>query len=249
MSGILPASFAFALAAALATVQVGRGIGRFRTGRRIRDNASGTGRSRSSSARRVVRLPHPFTARARRRRDESISSQLAPALDLVIGHLRIGRNVVAAMTDVSDSLTDPLRSVVVEALEESRLGESFGDSLQRIADREGNRHLGVVASAIGLQARHGGSLIDVLETVHATIEEEDRLRRDIRTLTADNRLSARILLALPPVMLIVVSLLDPGYAAPLVTDPLGRRMTVAGALLAFVGWRWLRRLGDPNVVA
>ena len=83
--------------------------------------------------------------------------------------------------------------------------------------------------------------------MHTTIEEEDRLQRDIRTLTADNRLSARVLLALPPIVLVVVSILNPGYAAPLLTDPLGRQMSAAGAVLALVGWRWLRRLAAPEV--
>jgi tight adherence protein B len=119
----------------------------------------------------------------------------------------------------------------------------------RISQDEGNRHLGVVASAIGLQAKHGGSLVEILEAVYTTIEEEDRLRRDIQTLTADNRISAKVLLALPPATLIVVSLLNPGYASPLITDPLGQRMSIAGVALAFVGWRWLQRLSNPEVVA
>jgi Flp pilus assembly protein TadB len=48
-------------------------------------------------------------------------------------------------------------------------------------------------------------------------------------------------------VLVVVSILNPGYAAPLLTDPLGRQMSAAGAVLALVGWRWLRRLAAPEV--
>ncbi len=194
-------------------------------------------------------VPHPLRDRRSNKRSAELSSQLAPALELIVGHLRIGRNVSAAIAEVVDSIDDPLRSIFVEALEEARLGTPLSDSLQRLSVSERNRHLGVVASAIGLQAHHGGSLVEVLETVHTTIEEEDRLQRDIRTLTADNRLSARVLLALPPVVLVVVSVLNPGYAAPLITEPLGRQMSAVGAVLALIGWRWLRRLAKPDVVA
>ena len=242
----LTASLAFGAAAALGTVQVRTMLTHRRASRRMREMA-GLVAPRDRAAPLQLRRPRPLQARRERRRNQLLSSQLAPALELIIGHLRIGRNVGSAIAEVSDSLAEPLRSIFVDAVEESRLGTPLGDALEQTARRHGSRHLAVVASAIGLQARHGGSLVEILDAVHTTIEEEDRLQRDIRTLTADNRLSARVLLALPPIVLVVVSLLNPGYAAPLLTDPLGRQMSAAGVVLALVGWRWLRRLAAPEV--
>lgn len=191
----------------------------------------------------------PLARRHERVRSEQISMQLAPALQLIIGHLRIGRNFVSALAEVADSSAEPLRSILMEAVAEARLGTPIDEVLKQIADREGGRHLSIVASAIGLQTRLGGSLVEILETVVDTIEEEDRLRRDIKSLTADGRLSAQILLAMPPVMFVIVSILSPGYAEPLLTDPLGRFMLATAILLALVGWRWLRALSNPAVVA
>lgn len=245
----LAASLAFAGAAALSYLQLRTRFEDGRTERRMRRLAGLLPPEVAPSRFGSIRLPHPLRERRRRLDRMLLSTQLAPAIELIVGHLRIGRNIAAAVAEVTDSLDEPLRGILVEAVEESRLGTPLGDTLQRIGEERGNRHLGVVASAIGLQARHGGSLVEVLEAVHTTIEEEDRLQRDIRTLTADNRLSARVLLSLPPVVLGVVSLLNPGYATPLVTEPLGRAMSVAGVSLAFVGWRWLRRLANPEVVA
>lgn len=242
----LTASLAFGAAAALGTIQVRTFLADQRTSRRMREMA-GLLTPRDGTAPLRLRRPRPVKARRERRRAQLLSSQLAPALELIIGHLRIGRNVGSAIAEVSDSLAEPLRSIFVDAVEESRLGTPLGDTLERSAIRHGSRHLAVMASAIGLQARQGGSLVEILDAVHTTIEEEDRLQRDIRTLTADNRLSARVLLALPPIVLVVVSILNPGYAAPLLTDPLGRQMSAAGAVLALVGWRWLRRLAAPEV--
>lgn len=187
--------------------------------------------------------------RAERKRSEQLADQLAPALQLVVGHLRIGRNVTAAFSEVVAETSAPLGDLLNEVLSEVRLGASLDETLQAVADREGDRHLGVVASAIGLQSRHGGSLVEILETVVETIEEEDRLRRDIRSLTADGRLSAQVLLAMPPAMLVLVTILSPGYTAPLVEHPTGRAMAVSGVILGLVGWRWLRALSTPKVVA
>ena len=186
--------------------------------------------------------------RARRRREE-MADQLAPALQLMVGHLKIGRNVMSALSEVAEATPAPLGDLLREVVSEVRLGSAVDEVLQAVADRENDRHLGVVASAIGLQSRHGGSLVEILETVVETIEEEDRLRRDIRSLTADGRLSATVLLAMPPAMLVIVSLLSPGYTAPLWDHPTGRAMSMAGLFLGFVGWRWLRSLGTPKVVA
>jgi tight adherence protein B len=242
------ASLAFAASAAFCAMQLRTRLDERRAERMMRELAGVVPFTVPTARGRLLDVPHPLRERHRRRESLLLSAQLAPALELIVGHLRIGRNITAAMAEVTDSLTDPLRTVLVDAVEEARLGTPLSDSLLQVADRYGNRHLGVVASAIGLQARHGGSLVEILDSVHNTIEEEDRLQRDIQTLTADNRLSARVLLSLPPIVLAVVSLLNPGYASPLVTDPLGQRMSVAGLVLAFVGWRWLRRLASPEVL-
>jgi tight adherence protein B len=190
-----------------------------------------------------------WESRRTRKRREQLADQLAPALQLVVGHLRIGRNVMSAIAEVADDTPAPLGDILREVVSEVRLGAAVDEVLQAVADRENDRHLGVVASAIGLQSRHGGSLVEILETVVETIEEEDRLRRDIRSLTADGRLSATVLLAMPPAMLVIVSLLSPGYTAPLWEHPTGRAMSMAGLVLGLVGWRWLRALGTPKVVA
>ena len=190
-----------------------------------------------------------WRARKERKRRERLADQLAPALQLVVGHLRIGRNVTAAFSEVAAETEGPLGELFSEVLSEVRLGASLDESLQVVADREGDRHLGVVASAIGLQSRHGGSLVEILETVVETIEEEDRLRRDIRSLTADGRLSAQVLLAMPIAMLVLVTILSPGYTAPLIEHPTGRAMSASGIVLGLVGWRWLRALSTPKVVA
>jgi tight adherence protein B len=180
-------------------------------------------------------------------RVDELSEQLAPALQLVVGNLRIGRNVLASITDVADAVAEPLRGILREVVTEAKLGTPIGDVLAGIAEKEGSRHLRIVASGLSLQARHGGSLVEILETVIETVEEEDRLRRDVKSVTADARLSAAVLLAMPPVVLLLISVLSPGYATPLVTTKLGVTLIGLGVVLAGVGWRWLRTLANPEI--
>jgi tight adherence protein B len=188
-------------------------------------------------------------SRRSRRRHEMIDDQLASALQLIIGHLRIGRNIVAAIAEAADAVPEPLGGILGEIVAEARLGAGVEDALAAVAAREENRHLGIVASAVGLHVRHGGQLVEILQMVLETIEEEDRLRRDIRSITADGRLSAQVLLAMPPAMLVLVSVLSPGYASPLFEHPVGRSMSMAAVVMGLVGWRWLRSLSTPKVVA
>lgn len=190
----------------------------------------------------------PGTARRRERRSQGIADELAPALQLMVGNLRIGRDVLSSLEETAATVHGPLQGILADVLAETRLGAPLGEVLQRRADAENERHLAIVASALGLHSRHGGSLVEIMEAVIETIEEEDKVRRDVRSITADGRLSAIVLLVMPPVVLLFVSALNPGYAAPLVTDPLGRAMSAVGIVLGVTGWRWLRRLGNPRVV-
>jgi tight adherence protein B len=187
--------------------------------------------------------------RADRQRSMALAASLAPALQLLVDNLRVGRDLVSALSEVSESADEPVASLFATVVSEVRLGARVDDAFVGVADAEGDRHLSVVASAVGLNIEFGGNLVEILGSVIESLEEEDRLRRDIDSLTADGRLSSSVLLALPVLTLIVVSVLSPGYAAPLINDPIGRLMSGAGVVLAVIGWTWLRALSSTEVVA
>ena len=190
-----------------------------------------------------------MTKRAARTRSAAISAGLAPALQLLVDNLRVGRDLVSALSEVSIAADEPVATIFATVVAEVRLGARVDEAFSQVADAEGDRHLDVVASAIGLNAEFGGNLVEILGSVIESIEEEDRLRRDIASLTADGRLSSTVLLVLPVLTLVVVSVLSPGYASPLLDDPFGRMMAIAGVVLGLTGWAWLRHLSNPDVVA
>jgi tight adherence protein B len=166
---------------------------------------------------------------------------------VVIGQLQVGRGVLAAIAEVASSTPAPLGEILTDAISEARLGTPIEEVFSVMATRENEPHLEILASALGLHARHGGSIVEIMQILVETIDEEESLQRDIRSLTADGRLSARVLLAMPPVSLGLISLMSPGYAAPLITEPLGRALTVLALCLGLFGWRWLTYLSRAQV--
>jgi tight adherence protein B len=135
-------------------------------------------------------------------------------------------------------MCDEIRRVVHEV----QLGRPLPDSLQAMADRVGCDDFGWVVQAIEINAEVGGDLVEVLDAVASTIRARAHLRRQIRTLSAQGRLSARILLAMPFFMAGLLSLIHPGYLSPLIEASAGPFILGIGAALMIVGWLWLRRI-------
>ena len=184
--------------------------------------------------------------RSARKRQRALNDALAPALQRIVDQLHVGRTMSAAIEASIEHASDPLDGVFRRVISDNNVGIPIDVSLTTIAAEERNQHLDIVASALALHAQHGGSLTDILVAVLESIEEEDRLRRDLLTLTADARLSANVLLAMPIGALVITSLLSPGYATPLIESSTGRFMSVSGAVLGMLGVLWLRHLAQPE---
>lgn len=185
-------------------------------------------------------------SRRRRRRARDLDDALGPMLQSVVDQLRVGRSLLSSLESVGPTTAEPLASIVRRIVNETRLGGSVADSLRTIAEEERNRHLEVIASAVALHTEQGGSLTEILVGVAGSIEDEDRLQRDMLTLTADARLSANVLLIMPVGALVITSLLSPGYAMPLVATPVGRTLSLIGLTLGAIGVLWLRALARPE---
>ena len=191
----------------------------------------------------VARAVHKRSVQKRQR---ALDDALAPALQRIVDQLSVGRTMSSAIEASIEHASAPLDGIFRRVISDYNVGISIDESLSAIATEESNRHLDIIASALGLHAQHGGSLSDILIAVLESIEEEDRLRRDLLTLTADARLSANVLLAMPVGALVITSLLSPGYATPLIATSAGRIMSIGGVVLGSLGVFWLRRLAQPE---
>ncbi|MDR7279995.1 type II secretion system F family protein [Catenuloplanes atrovinosus] len=176
------------------------------------------------------------------RRDDRFAAALPDAIQMVIGSLRSGFSLQQALDAMVRESVDPLAGEFSRALAEARLGMELEEALDRVAKRMNNKDLAWTVIAIRVQREVGGNLAEVLSTTISTIRERELLRGHVRALSAEGRLSAWVLLALPIVLGAFMFLTRREYVAPLLTDPRGILLLLAGVVLVVLGGFWLTRV-------
>lgn len=192
-------------------------------------------------------LPLLATGLVARRRRRRFASDLPGLLQLLAGAVRAGFPVSQALTGVSDELTGPVSDEFRRVATESGLGRPLPEALSALAERMGNDDVAWVGMAIELHQQAGGNLAEVLDTVAHTISQRQRLRAEIATLTAEGRISAIVLGLLPPLLTGVITVVNPGYVASLLDEPLGVAMVSGSAVAMVVGFAWMHRIVGIDV--
>ena len=149
------------------------------------------------------------------RRRNRFEGQLPGALSLVASSLAAGHTFLRAIQMMCEESDPPLAEEFTQMVAETRLGFSVVDALQRMAARVRVRDLDWVVQAVRIQQTVGGRLAELLHTLADFIRDRDEVRREVRVLTAEGRISAYVLGALPPVLLLAIQLLHPEYMAPM----------------------------------
>jgi tight adherence protein B len=176
------------------------------------------------------------------RRTNQFAEQLPDALQLVIGSLKSGFSLPQALDSLVRESPDPVAAEFGRALAEHRLGADISDALERVAQRSQSEDLGWTVMAVRIQREVGGNLAEVLQTTVDTMRERGRLRRHVRSLSAEGRLSAYVLIGLPITLGLFMFIFRRSYMLPLVTDPLGIIMLSIGSLLFILGIFWMTRV-------
>ncbi|MGQ0804630.1 MAG: type II secretion system F family protein [Actinomycetota bacterium] len=176
------------------------------------------------------------------RRRNRFGSQLGDTLQLLSGSLRAGYGMLQAFDAVAREADSPTTDEFGRVVIETRLGRNPSESLHALAKRMGNEDFEWVVQAIDIHREVGGDLTEVLDTVAATIRQRDQLRRQVKALSAEGRLSAAILFLLPLVMFVAIKFINPDYMAEMTGSALGRIMLAFAAFLLFMGGMWLRKI-------
>jgi tight adherence protein B len=182
-----------------------------------------------------------YVRRAESKRQAAFADQLPEVLQLVTTALRSGFGLTQALESVAEDAEEPARSEFAHVLAEVRLGRDLSDSMTALARRMRSKDLEWVVSAIDINRDTGGNLSEILERVSTTIRERGRIARQVRTLTAEGRLSARILIALPFLMLAWQARSNPdGFE--LLTYGAGLVALVFAGILLTIGAVWVNRI-------
>jgi tight adherence protein B len=181
------------------------------------------------------------------RRRKQFAEQLPDNLQVLASALRAGHSFVGALSVVVDDAAEPSRSEFRRIVADEQLGVPLEDAIRAVVRRMDNTDFEQVALVAALQRRTGGSMAEVLERVTDTIRERFELRRMVRTLTAQGRMSRWIVSALPVALLAAITALNPGYTQPLFTTTAGRLALGFAAVMVVTGSYVIKRIVDIKV--
>jgi tight adherence protein B len=174
------------------------------------------------------------------RRQAAFAEQLDDVLQLMAGSLRAGHSLLRAVDSVSTEADSPTSEEFARIVNETRVGRDLNDALDEVAERMGSDDFTWVAQAIAIHREVGGNLAEVLDAVGHTIRERNAIRRQVKALSAEGKLSAVVLMALPFGVTGFISMSNPAYIAKFTESLAGYAMLSVAAVMLLVGGLWLK---------
>ncbi|MCL4261818.1 MAG: type II secretion system F family protein [Anaerolineae bacterium] len=203
------------------------------------------------------RVPPIYINMAASRRMRAFDSQLSDTLNLWVNALRSGYSVLQAMEAIATELPAPVSVEFERVVQEVRLGLSVAQALDNMHRRVPSEDLDLVITAVNIQREVGGNLAEVLDNISFTIRERVRIKGEIRTLTAQGRISGTIISLLPIVLGFILFLINPGYVSELWVKeapwiwpeviPCGYLMLGTGLIMIAAGWFAIRKIVSIEV--
>ena len=189
-------------------------------------------------------LPVYFVKNRRNARVEKLLSQLPDAFDLMARVIRAGQTMTQAFRSVADEFAAPISTEFAVCFEQQNLGISSETSLRDLADRTGLLELKILVVGVIVQEQTGGNLADMLDKLSAVIRERYRLRGVIKTLTAEGRMQAMLLLGLPPALFMMMLFMNRSYALELFDHPILILITL---ISEGIGGLWIRSIVNFSI--
>ncbi|MFZ2063562.1 MAG: type II secretion system F family protein [Candidatus Binatus sp.] len=190
-------------------------------------------------------MPLLYIQFMKKRRLKAFANQLPFALDLIKSSLEAGHSLQRALQVLVSEFADPLGSEFRTVLEQNRIGLPLPRALEDMLKRVPEDDLRLLVVAVRVQTEVGSSLAQIVGRLSEIVRIRQRLRMQIRALTAQSRLGGMVVGCLPIVVLILFSLVQPGYTDQLFHDPTGQKIlkfAVGSDLLALITIRRLLRV-------
>ncbi len=184
----------------------------------------------------IALAPILYLRQKRSKRRSALEEQLVDAIGVMVNALRAGHSFQTAMNSISEEMTGPVAEEFGRVFRETQHGMTMQESMGRMIDRTGSDDLEMLCTAILIQREVGGNLAEVLENISGTIRARLSLKTEVKTRTASGRLSGYLVGALPVVLLVAISVINPEYSDPLFHTELGRIMLGLGAGMELIGF-------------
>ena len=187
-------------------------------------------------------LPAMWVNNKRRSRINKINQQLVDLLGLVSNSLKSGYGLMQSFEFASRQMQPPIAIEIRRMLRESNLGMGAEDALNALGDRIDSSDLDMVLTAINIQRTVGGNLAEILDKVGSTMRERERIRGEIQTLVAQQKMTGIVIGGLPVFMFAIFMVMNPGYMSLLLTETIGNAMLGAAVMLQLLGYFSMRRI-------
>ena len=168
--------------------------------------------------------------------------QLPDALDAMTRALQAGHTFMVGIQMVGEEFADPIAPEFRKMFEEITLGMSVTEALQNLCIRVDCPDLKFFMNSVIIQRETGGNLSEIFESISNLVRQRFELQAKVQALSAEGKLSAYVLFALPIVIGLLLQWVNPEYLLPLYTDPIGQRMLLAGVVMMLFGLWVTRRM-------
>jgi tight adherence protein B len=180
-------------------------------------------------------IPFGLISYKRARRITAFNAALPDAIDMMGRAMRAGHSIVASINTVAEQSAEPVKSEFREVFKQQTFGLPLRDALNQMQDRVPSQDLKVLVTGILVQKDTGGNLAEILDRTAGVIRERLRIQGEIRTHTAQGRMTGWILCSLPIVMLLMINFINPGYSNVLMDTPIGHALIAIGIVLLITG--------------
>jgi tight adherence protein B len=198
-------------------------------------------------------VPRFYVGRRKARRLAAFNDHLADTITLIANALRAGASFLQAIELVVRETQPPISTEFNRVIREVNLGLPFEQALANMVRRVRSEDLELMTTAITIQHQVGGNLAEILDSIAFTIRERIRIQGEIKTLTAQQRMSGYVVAGLPIFLVVILSVIAPKFMEPMfgppevVGIPLGVIILALGAIMMIVGFLAIRRIVDIEV--
>jgi tight adherence protein B len=187
-------------------------------------------------------VPGMYVKSRIKKRIKLLNDQLCDAIILITSSLKAGYSFFQAVDVVSKEMTGPIAEEFTLLQREVNLGLTTEKALENLVDRVFSDDLGLVVTAVLIQRQVGGNLAEVLDNISSTIRERIKIKGEVRTVTAQGRMSGLIIAVLPVLLGVILYLINPEHIGLLFKEPLGIGILVFSVLMELVGIYFINKI-------
>jgi tight adherence protein B len=192
-------------------------------------------------------FPAMMLSHLEQKRREKLESQLVDGITTLASGVRAGLSLIQSMELLEKNSVGPIHQEFAQLNREYQMGLDLNQSMRMTANRIGSTNYRLLFTALEMHRRRGGDAGESLDRIAESIREIQRLEGKLDALTAQGRIQARMMAAMPIIIVAILYTIDPDGVTMLFVEPLGRIVLFGAAVCIVVGFLWIRRIMQVDI--